>query len=618
MPPRGPMQVAQKAKNNKEAFKKLVKYIKPYITVFVIAVILGICSAILTIIGPSKIGEITNLMQAPFESLKETGVLGKMDLEGITKLGITLLIIYGCSFIISLVMNIMLQRLTLKISKVLRKDLIEKVNKVPLSYYNFHNIGDILSRFTNDVDTIVTSLNNSLGSLVCAICQFIGCIIMMFVTSGTMALTAILSSLLGFIIIILIMKSSQKYFILRQTALGSLNGYIEEMYSGHGVIRACGADNQVKNEFVEYNQKVKKANFMSQFLSGMMPSLMTFVGNLGYVAVCIVGAINVMKGNYQFGIITSFIIYVRLFTQPLSTFSQSMTQIQSCMASSERVFNFLDEEEVEDESNKNKVIANPRGEVEFKHVTFAYADEPTKTIIKDFSCFVKPGQKVAIVGPTGAGKTTIVNLLMRFYEIQGGEILIDGVNEKELTRENVHSLFGMVLQDTWLFEGTVKENLVFNKENVSDEEIIKACKACGIYQYIMNLPNKFDTVLTETTSLSAGQKQLFTIARAMIQNSPMLILDEATSNVDTRTEIVIQNAMDKLTENRTSFVIAHRLSTIKNADLILVLKDGDIIEQGTHEELLEQKGFYEKLYNSQFDESNDGSVDSVIKTAFAN
>lgn len=614
--PRGPMQVNVKAKDSKKALKKLYNYVKPYHKIFLFSIILGVISAILTIIGPDKIGQITNLMQEPFVKLKETGILKSINLTKITKIAITLLIIYGCSFVISLVMNIVLQRMTLKISKTMRKDLLDKVNNVPLSYFNRHNIGDVLSLFTNDVDTITTALNNSLGSLVCAICQFVGCIIMMFVTSVSMALTAILASCLGFIIMIIIMKSSQKYFVARQTAIGNLNGYIEEMYTGHNVVKATGASDEVKQKFIEYNSKVKNANFMSQLLSGMMPNLMSFIGNLGYVAVCIVGAINVINGHYEFGIITSFIIYVRLFTQPLNTISQGMSQLQSCLASSERIFDFMDQIEQEDEKDKKKQIENCLGNVRFEHLRFAYDDQPDKIIINDFSCDVKKGQKIAIVGPTGAGKTTIVNLLMRFYEIIGGEIYIDDKNIKDLSREEVHNLFGMVLQETWLFEGTVKENLIYNTPNVSDEDCIRACKACGIHNYIMSLPKKYDTVLSDATTLSAGQKQLFTIARAMIQNSPMLILDEATSNVDTRTEIVIQKAMDELTKNRTSFVIAHRLSTIKNADIILVLNKGDIIEQGSHEELLKLDGFYAKLYNSQFDENNEGSIDSIIANAF--
>lgn len=603
------VKVTQKSKNGKKAFKDLYSYVKPYHKVFLFAIILSIISAILVIIGPNKIGEITNLIQKPFVDFKKTGVLSDIDLVSIGKIGIYLLIIYLLSFILSLAMNILLQRMTLKISKKMRDDLIKKVNNVPLSYYNENNYGDILSRFTNDVDTITQSLNNSLGSFVFAVCQFLGSIIMMCITSFVMAITVILSSVLGFLIMGIIMKNSQKYFKDRQESLGKLNGYIEEIYSGKNVIRCLGADNEVKENFNSYNGNVRKANFMSQFLSGMMPSIMTFIGNLGYVCVCIVGTILVLNKNYEFGIITSFIIYARLFTQPLQTFSQTMTQMQSCLASSERVFGFLEEKELEDESKKTVQITKPLGNIEISHLKFGY-DE--KIIIHDFSCSVKSGSKVAIVGPTGSGKTTLVNLLMRFYEVNSGSIKIDGVDTKDMKREEVHKLFSMVLQDTWLFDGTIKENLIFNCENISDENMIKTSKACGIHQFIESLPEGYNTKLTEATNLSQGQKQLFTIARAMIQNSPMLILDEATSNVDTRTEIVIQKAMDELTENRTSFVIAHRLSTIKNADLILVLKEGNIYEQGTHDSLLQKNGFYASLYNSQFDEKSNGSIDSLV------
>ena len=412
---------------------------------------------------------------------------------------------------------------------------------------------------------------------------------------------------------IVIIKVSQKYFKARQVSLGALNGYIEEMYSGHDVVRVSNANKEVKEKFVTYNKAVRKANLMSQLLSGMMPTLMTFIGNIGYVAVCIVGAIRVINGDITFGVISAFLVYVRLFTQPLSSLSQGASSLQSFMAASERVFGFLNEVELEDESDKVAKIEHVEGNVKFDHVAFSYDDAPDKIVIKDFSCQVKKGQKVAIVGPTGAGKTTLVNLLMRFYEPIRGSISIDGINIKDMKREDVHSLFSMVLQDTWLFEGTIKENLAFNTPNVSDEKIKEACKECGISEFIESLENGYDTVLNDNTSLSIGQKQLFTIARAMIQDSPMLILDEATSNVDTRTEILIQKAMDQLTSNRTSFVIAHRLSTIKNADVILVLKDGDIIEQGNHQELLAKNGVYASLYNSQFDEGNDGAIDTAMK-----
>ena len=460
-----------------------------------------------------------------------------------------------------------------------------------------------MSRVTNDVDTIGQGLSNSAASIVSASAQFVGCLIMMFWNDWIMAITTIITTFFGIIFMAFIMKHSQRYFKQRQKSLGKLNGYIEEMYSGHDVIRISNAEKNVKSRFNELNLAVKDANFKSQFLSGLMQPIMNFVGNLGYVAVCIVGAILVINGNITFGVITAFLIYVRLFEQPLKQIAQGMTNMQSTAAATERVFEFLEEEELKNEDNIVRTKEDVDGVVDFENVHFAYPDTPDKEVIHGFSAHIKSGQKVAIVGPTGAGKTTLVNLLMRFFETTGGDIKIDGVSIKELRRENVHSMFGMVLQETWLFEGTVRENLVYNCVNVSDETMIDACKACGIHNFIKALPQGYDTVLNDNTSISAGQKQLFTIARAMIQNSPMLILDEATSSVDTRTEVITQKAMDQLTENRTSFVIAHRLSTIKNADVILVVKDGDIIEQGNHEELLAQNGFYADLYNSQFEKT---------------
>ena len=463
--------------------------------------------------------------------------------------------------------------------------------------------GDILSRMTNDVNTLVQSLSNSLPSMVSAAAQFIGCLVMMFITEWHMSIAAVGATLLGFALMGLIMSRSQKYFLARQTSLGQLNGYVEEMYSGHDVVRISRAEKKMKSAFDRLNKEVYQANRKSQFISGIMQPLMGFVGNLGYVAVCIYGSKLAMDGVIDFGVIVAFIMYVRLFTSPLSTFAQGMTQMQSAAAAGKRVFDFLEEEELEDESGKESYTAQVKGQVEFKNLRFGYSEDRKNAVIKDFSASVKPGQKIAIVGPTGAGKTTIVNLLMRFYELWGGSILIDGVPTTEMKREDVHSLFSMVLQDTWMFQGTVRENLVFNCQQVPDEEIEKACRACGIWDFVESLPEGLDTVLTENTSISAGQKQLFTIARAMIQNRPMLILDEATSSVDTRTELMTQKAMDELMKDRTSFVIAHRLSTIKNADLILVLKDGNIIEQGDHQTLLKQGGFYAELYNSQFDKT---------------
>ena len=610
---RGQMNVNQSATNKKEARKKLIKYIKPYLPLIIIALIVAAVSAILTVIGPDKLKEITNIISNQFEKFATTHIWEDIDLAKITNIATGLLIIYIISAICSFTTNVILARVALHISKKLRFDLEKKINNVPLSYFSKNTYGDVLSRITNDVDTIIDALNNSISSIVSAICQFVGCLIMMIVTDGYMALATILSTILGFAIMFIIIRISQKYFKERQIALGKLNGYIEEVYSAIDVVKISSSNDEVKKKFKEYNSEVKKANFMSQFLSGLMPTLMTFIGNIGYVAVCIVGAVRVLNGNIEFGVITAFLIYVRLFTQPLSQLSQGASSLQSCMAASERVFNFLDEKEMEDESYKTNTITNVKGNITFDHVAFAYDDNKEKPVIKDFSCNVKSGQKVAIVGPTGAGKTTLVNLLMRFYEPVSGKILIDGIDISSVKRENVHDLFSMVLQDTWLFEGTIKENLRFNCKDVSDETIIEACKKCGIDEFIESLDKGYDTILADNTSLSAGQKQLFTIARAMIKNAPMLILDEATSNVDTRTEILINQAMDQLTSNRTSFVIAHRLSTIKNADVILVLKDGDIIEQGNHEELLKKNGVYASLYNSQFDEESDGTIDGTLK-----
>ena len=611
--PRGHMQINQKAKNSKEATRQLIRYIKPYLPLIIISLVLAAVGAILTVLGPDKLKEITNIISDSFTSFKNNHIWTDIPLKDIAVVATSLLIIYAISALCTFFTSFILARVALKISKKLRSDLERKINKVPLSYFSRNTYGDVLSRITNDVDTIIDALNNSISSVVSAICQFVFCVVMMFVTDAPMALTAILSTILGFVLMFVIIKVSQKYFKARQESLGTLNGYIEEMYSGHDVVRVSNASEEVKTKFITYNKAVRKANLMSQLLSGMMPTLMTFIGNIGYVAVCIVGAIRVINGDITFGVISAFLVYVRLFTQPLSSLSQGASNLQSCMAASERVFNFLNEVELEDESDKVAKIENVKGNVEFNHVAFSYDDAPDRIIIKDFSCQVKQGQKVAIVGPTGAGKTTLVNLLMRFYEPISGSISIDGINIKDMKREDVHSLFSMVLQDTWLFEGTIRENLAYNTPNVSDEKIKRACEECGISEFIESLENGYDTVLNDNTSLSIGQKQLFTIARAMIQDSPMLILDEATSNVDTRTEILIQKAMDQLTSNRTSFVIAHRLSTIKNADVILVLKDGDIIEQGNHQELLAKNGVYASLYNSQFDEENDGSIDSAMK-----
>lgn len=562
----------------------------------IIAMCLAVGGAVLTIIGPNQLSRITDLISE--------GLFSSIDIAAIGKIGLLLLGMYLLSALFTYIQHYIMATITLNLSKELRRDLSYKINHVPMKCFGKYSHGDILSRVTNDVSTLQQALSNSLPSIISSAAQFIGCLIMMLVTEWRMALAAIAATLLGFGIMAVIMSRSQQYFISRQQSLGRLNGYVEEMYTGHDVVRISRANRKIKHVFDGMNRDVYDAERKSQFLSGVMQPLMNVIGNLGYVAVCVLGAALVLDGQISFGVITAFIMYVRLFTSPLSTIAQGMTQMQTAAAGGDRVFDFLQEEELEDESHKTAKLTNVRGEVEFDHVRFSYPDNPDKIIIKDFSAHVEPGQKVAIVGPTGAGKTTMVNLLMRFFEINSGDIRIDGVSTSQLTRENVHNLFGMVLQDTWLIEGTVRENLVYNNTGITDEQLEKACRACGIYHFIETLPDGFDTVLGENITISAGQKQLFTIARAMVQNSPMLILDEATSSVDTRTELITQEAMDKLTEHRTSFVIAHRLSTIKNANLILVMKDGDIIEQGDHETLLAKGGFYADLYNSQFDKAS--------------
>ena len=560
-----------------------------------VAFLFAVAGAVLTIIGPNLLSQITDLIS--------DALGGEIDLAAIGHIGVILLVIYGLSAVFTYVEHYIMATVTLELSRDMRQDLSRKINRAPMSYFSKVSYGDILSRVTNDVSTLQQALANSLPSMISAAAQFIGCLVMMFVTEWRMALAAIAVTLVGFLIMAAVMLRSQKYFSARQENLSVLNGYIEEMYSGHDVVRLSRANEQVKETFGGMNAALYDAEWRSQFLSGIMQPLMTIIGNLGYVVVCVLGSALAMSGEISFGVIVAFILYVRLFTSPLSTLAQGMTQMQTAAAAGDHIFDFLHEEELSDETGKRTALADVRGEVEFDHVRFSYPNDPDKIIIKDFSAHIRPGQKVAIVGPTGAGKTTLVNLLMRFFEINSGRIKIDGVPTSEMTRESVHDLFSMVLQDTWLFEGTVRENLVYNKTGVTDQQLEEACRACGIYHFIETLPQGFDTVLDDSIAISAGQKQLLTIARAMIQGNPMLILDEATSSVDTRTELITQQAMDRLTEHRTSFVIAHRLSTIKNADLILVLKDGDIIEQGTHDQLLARGGFYADLYNSQFEKA---------------
>ena len=587
-PRRGPMGpgmgpgVGEKAKDFKSAVKRLVKELGKFKILIIIALILAIAGAVLSISAPDRLSKLTDEIQAGIIPKMENGqiIMPEINMDAIKSIAISLVILYLFSAICTFIQSICMTEVANNFARSLRTRISVKINKLPLSYFDRHQSGDTLSRVTNDVDTIAQTMNQSLGTLVSNITLFLGSIIMMFYTNWIMALTAILSSLLGFMGMFAVLAKSQKYFVAKQEELGNLNGHIEEVYSGLNVVKAYNGKKESDKKFDEYNQKVCEANRKSQFLSGIMQPIMNFIGNFGYVAVCIVGALLTMNNIISFGVIIAFITYVRLFTNPLSQIAQSMTSLQSTAAASERVFEFLDEKEMADQSKINKTLDknNVKGKIEFDNVVFQY-DNNDKPTIKNFTATAEPGQKIAIVGPTGAGKTTMVNLLMKFYDINSGDIRIDGVSTKELSRENIHSLFTMVLQDTWLFEGTVKENIIYNQKNVSDERVKEVCKEVGLDHFIRTLPKGYDSYLSENDSVSAGQRQLLTIARGMIQDSPFLILDEATSNVDTRTEELVQVAMDKLTEGRTSFIIAHRLSTIKNADLILVMKDGNIVEQ---------------------------------------
>lgn len=585
----------KKEKADFSAIKKLVIYCKSYFALIVVAIICAVVSAITTILGPDKIQDLMN------EIVNGINPTTSMDMDFILKICIFLLSLYIIGAFMSYSQQFIMATVTQKTSKKLRNDINMKLDKLPLSYFDKTTKGDILSRVTNDVDTISQTLGSSVANLVNSLVLFIGVIIMMFKSNWILALTTIACSLLGFFLMGLILGKSQKYFNLKQQHLGQLNGQIEEVYSNHTIVKSFNAENNEIKKFNKINAELYNDNWKSQFLSGMMQPIMNFVGNFCYVAIFVVGValiINDFKAM-TFGAIIAFTIYARLFSNPLTTFAQSMTSIQQASAASKRVFEILELEEMQDESNKINFIDNVKGEIEFKDIHFRYV--PEKPIINGFSATIKSGQKVAIVGPTGAGKTTIVNLLMRFYDVDSGDITIDGISTKAIKREAVHDLFDMILQDTWLFKGTVRENLVFNKTNVKDDKVLEICRAVGLGHFIETLPYGLDTILDENANLSEGQKQQLTIARAMIKDAPLLILDEATSNVDTRTELVIQEAMDKLTKGRTSFVIAHRLSTIKNADIILVLKNGDIVESGTHNELLAQNGFYADLYNSQFE-----------------
>ena len=682
---RGNTRSVDKAKDFKQAIRKLFSTLKPYRWMILIAIILVIVSTVCSLIGPNRLSEVTDIIEqgvsvnidlsnekrdelfdtgsatiesenytfiltyqknvlddnsddvillsinspenilgtANFKNLEENGYVEftdrnmgigysegvisiwlntetQVNVDKIFKICMTLTVLYLVAFMVNYCQGFIMATVNQRVSKNLRSQISYKINRLPFKYFDSNSYGEVLSRVTNDVDTIGQALNNSVSTIIGAFALFIGALIMMFVTNWVMALAGVLATILGFSIMLVIIKKSQKHFVAQQRVLGRVNGLVEEAYSGQEIIKAYNAEQETEELFNKENSKLYTSAWKSQFYSGLMQPVMGFVGNLGNVVVCVVGAVMVYYGIINFAVIIAIMIYIRLFTQPLAQMAQGVTNLQSALAASERVHEFLDQPELSDESHLDKRLDKVKGNVEFRHVKFGY--DPDRIIIKDFSAKIKAGQKVAIVGPTGAGKTTLVNLLMKFYDTLDGEILIDGVPISELTRANVHDLFGMVLQDTWLFEGSVKENIRYNKPDITDEQIVSACKVAGIHHFIKSLPEGYDTILNDNTNISAGQKQLLTIARAMVENAPMLILDEATSSVDTRTEILIQQAMDKLTENRTSFVIAHRLSTIKNSDIILVMRDGDIVEMGNHEELLNKCGFYADLYNSQFEE----------------
>ncbi len=574
----------------KKSMVKLLKYCKKFYFLVGVALFLGIVSVVCQILSPILVGRLGGIIEA-----------GNINYDDITRLALTILTLALIMSLLGYFQHFIMATTTQKVVFKFRDDISAKINKLPLQYFDTHLYGDTLSRVTNDVDIIGQTLNQSVSSLFSNIILFVGVTIAMFVTQWIMAFTVIVATFIGFSIMIIFLTKSQKYFIMQQKDLGDLNAHIEEVYSGHNVIKLFNAESDKGGEFKRINKKLERSAWKSQFLSNTMMPIMGFVGNFAFVCVCIVGAVLALNNIIGVEPILTFMIFARMFSNPLSQIAQALTSLQSTSAACGRVFEFLEEKELSNEDGKTEVLTNVLGNVEFDHVRFGYTSD--KIIIKDFSVKVYAGEKVAIVGPTGAGKTTLVNLLMRFYEINSGDIRIDGRSIKDLTRENIHNLFGMVLQDTWLFEGTIKENLRYNKENVTDGQIVEACKQIGVDHFIQTLPNGYDTVIDDAVNLSAGQKQLLTIARTMVANNPMLILDEATSSVDTRTEELIQKAMDKLMEGRTSFIIAHRLSTIRNADVILVLKDGDVIESGNHEELMAKGGFYADLYNSQFAEN---------------
>lgn len=584
----------EKSKDFKGAWRKLLRLCRGYLPAICIALVCAVGGTVLTLLGPEQLKKLTNVITE--------GILTGIDLNAVSDIGALLVCFYAASMLLSSVQSWTLTTVTQRVARKMRADISAKINRLPMAYFNRTSTGDILSRVTNDVDTIGQSLKNSFGALVSSVVQMLGALVMMLLNDAAMTGTAIGATVLGFGLMFFIMSRSQKYFLRQQRSLGSLNGHIEEIYSGHTVVKAYNGERAAREEFNRRNEALRVNGFKAQCLSGLMPPLMGFIGNLGYVAVCVVGATLVIRGRIEFGVIVAFMMYIRLFTQPLNQIAQAMQSMQSAAAASERVFEFLEAEELSDEHDVPRRLEHPQGRVEFDHVRFGYEDSD-RIVIKDFSAVAQPGQKVAIVGPTGAGKTTMVNLLMRFHELKGGEIRIDGVPTSQMSRAEIHDLFCMVLQDTWLFEGTLRENLMYNTTGKTDEDMRRACKAVGLDHFVRTQPKGYDTVLNDRVSLSQGEKQQLTIARAMIADKPMLILDEATSSVDTRTELKIQRAMDELMCTRTSFVIAHRLSTIKDADLILVMRDGDIVESGTHEALLRQGGFYAELYNSQFEQA---------------
>lgn len=590
---RGP-QVTEKTDNVIGNWKKLILYSKKYWVALIVAVFLSAGGNILTVLAPDRLGEMTNVI--------EQGIQATINMKAIKMIAFSLIALYGFSGLFNLIQGWIMATITQRISENLRSDISTKINRLPMSYFSNTTVGDTLSRVTNDVDTIGRALNMSVQNLISSATMLIGSFVMMLITNVTLTLTAVGATAIGLLLMILIMSRSQKYFVAQQKHLGAINGLIEETYSGHTIVKAYNAEQMVRVDFKDMNENLRTTGFKAQALSGLMMPIMTFIGNLSYLAVCVVGALLVMNGSISFGVIVAFILYVRYFTQPLSQIAQALQALQSAAAAGERVFEMLEAEEMLDESEKVDTIAQTQGEVEFKNVVFSYEDS-TEPVIKNFSAKAKPGQKIAIVGHTGAGKTTIINLLMRFYEIDAGEITIDGVSIHDLPKDNLRDQFCMVLQDTWVFEGTIRDNLVYNTAGVTEEDLVRATKAVGIDHFIQTLADGYDTYLDEKVSLSQGQKQQLTIARAIISDKPMLILDEATSSVDTRTELKIQEAMDLLMEGSTTFVIAHRLSTIRNADLILVMDEGDIVESGTHDELIAHNGLYEDLYNSQFEQA---------------